>query len=447
MPDLTIVGGGLAGSEAAWQAAERGLDVHLYEMRPAKPTGAHRTSYLAELVCSNSLGSVLEHRASGLLKWELGTLGSMLLGCAQECVVPAGTALAVDRDLFAQRVTQRVESHPRIRLIREEVPRIPEGLSIIASGPLTSDALARSIARFTGEANLAFFDALAPIVLGESVDMGIAFRASRNRGAEQNSGDYINCPLDKDRYFQIVELLVRAERIQLKEIEAPIDSGVRAGEFFEGCLPLEVLAGRGVDALAFGPLRPIGLKDPRTGRRPFAVVQLRQDNLAATLYNMVGFQTNLAFAEQKRVFRCIPGLEQAEFVRYGQMHRNTYVASPRVLLPTLQHRRRQDLLFAGQIMGVEGYLGNVATGLLAGINAARIFKNQSPVEMPSTTMIGALCHYATHADMRDFQPMKANFGILPSLSTKRKWGRIDRALAHSERAKDDLVAAAEMLPL
>jgi methylenetetrahydrofolate--tRNA-(uracil-5-)-methyltransferase len=371
----------------------------------------------------------------------------MLLGCAQECVVPAGTALAVDRDLFAQRVTQRVESHPGIRLIREEVPRIPEGLSIIASGPLTSDALARSIARFTGEANLAFFDALAPVVLGESVDMGIAFRASRNRGAEQNSGDYINCPLDKDRYYQIVELLVRAERIQLKEIEAPIDSGVRAGEFFEGCLPLEVLAGRGVDALAFGPLRPIGLKDPRTGRRPFAVVQLRQDNLAATLYNMVGFQTNLAFAEQKRVFRCIPGLEQAEFVRYGQMHRNTYVASPRVLLPTLQHRRRQDLLFAGQIMGVEGYLGNVATGLLAGINAARIFKNQSPVEMPSTTMIGALCHYATHADMRDFQPMKANFGILPSLSTKRKRGRIDRALAHSERAKDDLVAAAEMLPL
>jgi methylenetetrahydrofolate--tRNA-(uracil-5-)-methyltransferase len=447
MPNLIVIGGGLAGSEAAWQAAQLGLGVHLYEMRPTQTTGAHRTPYLAELVCSNSLGSVLEHRASGLLKWELNKLGSVLLGCAHECAVPAGTALAVDRDVFAQRVTERVESHPRIRVFRREASRIPDGLCIVASGPLTSDELARSISEFTGEANLAFFDALAPIVLGETIDMGVAFRASRNRGSEQNSGDYINCPLDKDCYYQIVDLLVRAKRIPLKDFETPISSGVRAGSYFEGCLPLEVLAGRGKDALAFGPLRPIGLKDPRTGRRPYAVVQLRQDNLTGTLYNMVGFQTNLTYAEQKHVFRRIPGLERAEFIRYGQMHRNTYVASPRLLLPTLQHRRRRDLLFAGQIMGVEGYLGNVATGLLAGVNAARIFQNLSPVVMPRTTMIGALCHYATNANMRDFQPMKANFGILPPLDSESKKDRIDRAIAYVERAKADLEAATAMLPL
>ena len=415
MTDLIVIGGGLAGSEAAWQAAERGLNVSLFEMRPALSTGAHETEYLAELVCSNSLGSNLADRASGVLKNELRRLGSMLLGCAESAALPAGAALAVDRELFARAVTERVENHPRIKVIREEVKEIPSTPTIIASGPLTSAALSQRIAQLSGEEQLFFFDAIAPIVSRETVNMDVAFRASRYEKGEQAEGDYINCPFTKDEYYAFVDALMQAGRIELRSFEDAIRSGVKAGHFFEGCLPVEIIAERGKDSLMFGPMRPIGLKDPRTGRRPYAAVQLRQDNLAGNLYNLVGFQTNLKFPEQKRVLRMIPGLENAEFVRYGQMHRNTFIASPKLLRPTLQFIDRDDLFFAGQITGVEGYVGNMATGLLAGINAARLQHGQELFTLPQTTMLGALCHYVTHADLKDFQPMKANFGILPAL--------------------------------
>ena len=438
MTNLAVVGGGLAGCEAAWQAAERGLDVALYEMRPLKTTGAHATADLAELVCSNSLGSSLPDRASGLLKLELARLGSLLLECAQGAAVPAGTALAVDRARFSQLVTERIQNHPRIRVLRQEITEIPDGLCIVASGPLTSDLLARSIAALTGETNLSFFDAVAPIVISETIDLGIAFRGARSRGDQIATDDYINCPFDEAQYYAFVDGLVAADRIALRPMEAPIVTGVRAGPYFEGCLPIEVLAERGTDALAFGPMRPVGLRDPRTGRRPFALVQLRQDNLAGTLYNMVGFQTNLTYADQRRLFRLIPGLQHAEFARYGQMHRNTYIAAPRLLRSTLQYRDRVDLFFAGQIMGVEGYMGNIATGLLAGVNAARLAGGDAPWELPRTTMIGALCHYAAHADLRDFQPMKANYGILPPLEVEVHGGKLGRARAYTQRAAADL---------
>jgi methylenetetrahydrofolate--tRNA-(uracil-5-)-methyltransferase len=440
MTILTVVGGGLAGCEAAWQAAELGLEVVLYEMRPLRSTGAHATSDLAELVCSNSVGSTLPHRAGGLLKAELARLGSMLLECAADTAVPAGTALAVDRRKFSECVTRRIENHALIRLVREEITGIPEGPCIIASGPLTSDSLAHSIAELTGERHLSFYDAISPIVGVETIDMGVAFRGARSRGSQEVSADYINCPFSKDQYYAFVDALAGAERIPLRDIEAPISGGIRAGEFFEGCLPIEVLAARGRDSLAFGPMRPIGLRDPRTGRRPYAAVQLRQDNLAGSLYNMVGFQTNLKYSEQKRVLRLIPGLEQADFVRYGQMHRNTYIAAPRLLRPTLQYRDRENLLFAGQIMGVEGYMGNIGTGLLAGINAARLVNGDAPRVLPGTTMLGALCHYVTHADLKDFQPMKANFGILPPLETQTRGGKLERGKAYAERALSDLDA-------
>lgn len=445
MTDLIVIGGGLAGSEAAYQAAQRGLRVRLYEMRPLVGTGAHQTHDLAELVCSNSLGSNLPDRASGLLKNELRLLGSMLLECAEACSLPAGGALAVDRELFARRVTERMQSHPNIEIVREEVREIPNSPAIIASGPLTSPALSRSIADLSGEEHLFFFDAIAPIVQADTIDMGIAFRASRYGTGEQDQGDYINCPFTKEEYYAFVEALLHAERIELRAFEESIRSGVKAGHFFEGCLPVEIIAERGVDSLAFGPMRPVGLRDPRTGRRPYAVVQLRQDNLAGSLYNLVGFQTNLKFAEQKRVFRLIPGLEQAEFVRYGQMHRNTFIASPKLLRPTLQHIQREDLFFAGQITGVEGYIGNIATGLLAGINAARFQHAEEPIVLPQTTMLGSLCHYVTHADLKDFQPMKANFGILPALDITSKLGKRERAMMYAERALGDLGLALNVM--
>ena len=438
MTELTIIGGGLAGSEAAWQAAERGLDVRLFEMRPQIPTGAHETDNLAELVCSNSLGSNLPDRASGLLKEECRRLGSMLLECAEESALPAGAALAVDRELFARRVTERIEGHPRIRVVREEMTEIPSTPAIIASGPLTSARLSESIAALNGAEHLYFFDAIAPIVAADSINMEIAFRASRYGAGEQDEGDYINCPFTKEEYETFVAALKSAERIELRAFEDAIRGGVKAGTFFEGCLPVEIIAERGAESLAFGPMRPVGLRDLRTGRRPYAVVQLRQDNLAASLYNLVGFQTNLKFPEQKRVFRLIPGLENAEIVRYGQMHRNTFIASPKILRPTLQHKSRDDLFFAGQITGVEGYMGNIATGLLAGQNAARVLHGKPPLELPSTTMLGALCHYVTHADLRDFQPMKANFGILPALEIDKRLKGRDRARAHAERALANL---------
>ncbi len=438
MTDLTIIGGGLAGSEAAWQAALRGLKVRLYEMRPALTTGAHQTSDLAELVCSNSLGSNLPDRASGVLKNELRVLGSMLLECAEETALPAGGALAVDREAFSKAVTKRIESNPRIELIREEITSLPSSPTIVASGPLTSPALSTSIAELSGEEHLYFFDAIAPVVSAQSIDMNVAFRASRYGNPDEEGGDYINCPLNKQEYLDFVEALLAAERIELRSFEESIRTGVRAGHFFEGCLPIEIIAERGIDSLAFGPMRPVGLVDPRTGHRPWAVVQLRQDNLAGTLYNLVGFQTNLKFPEQKRVLRMIPGLEHAEFERFGQMHRNTFIASPRLLKPTLQFTAREDLFFAGQITGVEGYMGNIATGLLAGMNAGRLLHRQSLLEFPVTTMLGALCHYITHADLKDFQPMKANFGILPPLETAARLGKRERGQAYAERSQASL---------
>ncbi|HZJ23484.1 MAG TPA: methylenetetrahydrofolate--tRNA-(uracil(54)-C(5))-methyltransferase (FADH(2)-oxidizing) TrmFO [Anaerolineales bacterium] len=436
MTDLTVIGGGLAGSEAALQAAQRGLKVRLFEMRPTLQTGAHQTHDLAELVCSNSLGSNLPDRASGLLKNEMRMLGCLLLECAEAASLPAGGALAVDRELFARLVTKRIEDHPNIEIIREEIKQIPDSPTIIASGPLTSPALSNSIAALSSEEHLFFFDAIAPIVHAESINMDIAFRASRYDKGEQDEGDYINCPFTKEEYYTFVEALLRAQRIELRAFEEAIKSGVKAGHFFEGCLPVEIIAERGIDSLAFGPMRPVGLRDARTGKRPYAVVQLRQDNLAGSLYNLVGFQTNLKFPEQKRVLRLIPGLENAEFLRYGQMHRNTFIASPKLLLPTLQHRHRPDLLFAGQITGVEGYMGNIATGLLAGINAARLHQQQEPITLPQTTMLGALCHYVTHADLKDFQPMKANFGIFSPLGSKVP--KRERGRAYAERALADL---------
>ena len=447
MTDLLVIGGGLAGSEAAYQAAERGLKVQLCEMRPSMQTGAHQTHDLAELVCSNSLGSNLPDRASGLLKNELRILGSMLLECAESSSVPAGGALAVDRELFARRVTERIEGHPNIEVVREEVKEIPNSPAIIASGPLTSPALSRSIAALSGEEHLFFFDAISPIVQADTINMEVAFRASRYGTGEKDEGDYINCPFTREEYYAFIEALLNAERIELRSFEDAIRSGVKAGHFFEGCLPVEIIAGRGMDSLAFGPMRPVGLRDPRTGKRPYAVVQLRQDNLAGSLYNLVGFQTNLKFPEQKRVLRLIPGLEKAEFIRYGQMHRNTFIASPKLLRPTLQHIQRDDLFFAGQITGVEGYMGNIATGLLAGINAARLHHHEEPIALPQTTMLGALCHYVTHASLKDFQPMKANFGILPALDTLSKPGKRERASAYAERALADLAFALSGLTL
>lgn len=431
---VIVIGGGLAGSEAAWQLAERGFGVDLHEMRPHKTTGAHVSDRLSELVCSNSFGSKLPDRASGLLKTELDMLRSLLLSCAERAAVPAGGALAVDREAFSQIVTDAVGSHPNIRIIREEMPTIPQTPTIIASGPLTSTALAAEIARLTGQDHLYFYDALAPIVAADSIDMSIAFRASRYGRGDEDEGDYINCPMNRDEYERFVDAVLAAEKIELRDFEREDE------HFFEGCLPIEQIASRGRDALAFGPMRPVGLTDPRTGRRPYAVVQLRQDNLMGSLYNLVGFQTNLKWGEQRAVLRTIPGLENAEFLRYGQMHRNTFINSPTLLDPTLAFRNRADLFFAGQITGVEGYMGNVATGLVAAINMARTLQGKPTWTIPQTTMLGALCHYITHAEPKHFQPMKANFGILPELTARIKDKRA-RYAAYVERAANDMSAA------
>lgn len=422
-----VIGGGLAGTEAAWQLAERGFQVELFEMRPQKTTGAHVTDRLAELVCSNSFGSKLPDRASGLLKTELDLLRSLLLACAERAAVPAGGALAVDRELFAESVTKAISQHPNIRVIREEVTQITDAPTIVATGPLTSETLAQDIARLTGQEYLYFYDALAPIVTAESINMDIAFRASRYGRGEEDEGDYINCPMTKDEYERFVGALLSAERAALRDFETEDE------QFFEGCLPIEQIATRGHDALAYGPMRPVGLTDPRTGRRPYAVVQLRQDNVAGTLYNLVGFQTNIRWGQQEEVLRLIPGLENAEFVRMGQMHRNTFINSPTLLYPSLAFKQRPDLFFAGQITGVEGYMGNVATGLVAAINLARTLDDKPTWTIPKVTMLGALCHYVTHAEPKHFQPMKANFGILPELPERVKDKRA-RYTAYVERA-------------
>ena len=434
---MTVIGAGLAGSEAAYQLAKTGIHVNLYEMRPKVTTGAHTTDQFAELICSNSLGSNLPDRASGVLKNELRTLDSFLMKIADQHSLPAGGALAVDRDLFSATVTKLLSNHPMINIIRKEILEIPEQPTIITSGPLTSKPLSASISKLTNSKNLFFYDAIAPIINYDSINMDIAFKGSRYQRGEEEVGDYINCPFSKEEYEIFVNELVSAQRIELKDFESEIDHGVNAGDkqYFEGCLPIEVIAKRGEKSLAFGPLRPVGIWNPHDDKRPYAVLQLRQDNLAGTLYNMVGFQTNLKFSEQKRIFHMIPGLEKATFARYGQMHRNTFIASPKLLLPSLQFKHRDDLFFAGQITGVEGYVGNIATGLLAGLNMTRYLQGRELVVLPKNTMLGALCHYVTNSDMRDFQPMKANFGILPQISAK---GKRERAKIYAEIAKSSL---------
>ncbi len=408
-------------------------------MRPEISTGAHTSSDLAELICSNSLGSKVPDRASGILNTELDRLGSMLLDCARKTAIPAGSALAVDRRQFSRLVTDRIDNHPNITVVRQEVTKIPSTPTIIASGPLTSPNFAQAITTLSGEDHLFFYDAIAPIVTGESINMDIAFRASRYGDGSLGEGDYINCPFTEGQYAEFVDALSSAERIEIKSFERDLEKGVKAGysHFFEGCLPVEIIAGRGRQSLAFGPMRPVGLTDPHTGRRPYAVVQLRQENLTGDLYNLVGFQTNLKFPEQKRVLALIPGLEKAEIVRFGQMHRNTFIASPRLLKNTLQFHNRADLFFAGQITGVEGYLGNIATGLLAGINAHRVVSGVTPISLPPTTMLGALCNYITTADLINFQPMKANLGILAPLNDRIK-SKSERAKAYAERSEKEV---------
>jgi methylenetetrahydrofolate--tRNA-(uracil-5-)-methyltransferase len=441
---VVVIGAGLAGSEAAWQAAQRGLRVRLYEMRPAQNTPAHHTSQCAELVCSNSLGSNAPDRALGLLKNELRRLGSLNIACADATALPAGDALAVDRDRFSQLVTAQLASHLNIEIVREEIGDVPTGQpTIIATGPLTSPVLAEAIRRLAGQSYLYFFDAMAPIVAADSIDLAVAFRANRYSRSRQRSdelaqpeepGDYLNCPLDRDQYFAFVEAVKAAEKIELHRFEQ--DDATR--RYFEGCLPIEVLAERDPQALAYGPMRPVGLTDPRMmDRRPFAVVQLRQDNIANTLYNMVGFQTNIKWGDQERVLRMIPGLASAEFVRFGQMHRNVFINSPRLLWPTLQWRDRANLFCAGQITGTEGYVGSTAGGWLAGVNAARCVAGESPIELPRTTMLGALMYYITHAEPDAFQPMKATFGLLPELDSPIRDKRA-RAAAYAARSQEAL---------
>lgn len=433
--NLIVVGGGLAGCEAAWQAAQRGIRVTLYEMRPKRMSAAHTSAGLAELVCSNSLGSRLPDRPTGLLLEELRRLNSLLVRCAWDTAVPAGRALAVDRLAFTNLVEQHIDRHANIEVVREEITSIPPSPVIIASGPLTSAALTEKIQDFLGEDYLFFYDAIAPIVTSDSIDMTLAFRASRYDVEEP--GDYLNCPMNKNEYEAFIAALTSAQRIVLKDYEKDIHMGVKTGTlpFFERCLPIEILAERSQNALAFGPLRPIGLSDPHSGKRPYAVVQMRQDNLAATLYSLVGFQTNLTYTEQERIIRMIPALANANIVRHGQMHRNTYILAPHVLRSTLQSVQREDVFFAGQLCGVEGYAGNIGTGLVAGVNAARFLGGEALVELPQTTMLGTLTYYLTHAANVGFQPMKSNFGLLPALdTTDRHLGRRQRAALFSARA-------------
>lgn len=423
---VTVIGAGLAGAEAAWQVARQGVEVDLYEMRPTRQTPAHHTTQFAELVCTNSLRANAVTNAVGLLKEEMRRMDSLILRSADLHAVPAGGALAVDRERFSQAVTEELTNHPNIRVIRDEVSEIPgEGLTIVATGPLTSPDLSQSIRRFIGQEHLYFFDAAAPIVTKESVDMDKVYFASRY---DKGEAAYLNCPMTEDEFNAFYDALVSAETAPLHEFEEE--------KYFEGCMPVEVMAKRGRKTLLFGPLKPVGLTDPRTGQRPYAVIQLRQDNAAATLFNIVGFQTHLKWGEQKRVFQMIPGLEQAEFVRYGVMHRNTYLNSPTSLESTYQAKRRPDLFFAGQITGVEGYVESAAAGLIAGINAGRMARGLEPVEAPVTTAIGSLAHYITHAAPDNFQPMNATFGLLPPLEVRvrdkreRAQAMADRALTH-----------------
>lgn len=423
---INVIGAGLAGSEAAWQIAKRGLKVRLYEMRPEKKTPAHHTQNFAELVCTNSLRANQLTNGAGLLKEEMRRLDSIIMEAADKHNVPAGGALAVDRETFSSAVTEKLTNHPNIEVVREELTEIPEGLTVIATGPLTSDPLAQAIKKLTDDEGLYFYDAAAPIVEKSSLDMDKIYLKSRY---DKGEAAYLNCPMTEEEFYNFYHELINAEMAELHDFEDQ--------KFFEGCMPIEQLASRGEKTMLFGPLKPVGLEDPKTGKEPFAVVQLRQDNAAGNLYNLVGFQTHLKWGEQKRVFSMIPGLENAQFVRYGVMHRNTYLRSPEFLNATYQTKKRSDLLFAGQMTGVEGYVESAASGLYAGINAALIAQGKAPVIFPEETMMGAMAHYITHASPKHFQPINANFGIIPRLD-KRIRDKRERNLALSNRALEVL---------
>jgi methylenetetrahydrofolate--tRNA-(uracil-5-)-methyltransferase len=441
---IHIIGGGLAGSEAAWQAASLGVPVTIHEMRPVRPTAVHKTDRLAELVCSNSLRGDKLDNAVGLLKEEMRRLGSLVMRAADHTRVPAGAALAVDRERFSQAITDAIAGHPLISVVREEVPRLPGEAAmfplIVATGPLTSDTLSADIAALVGGDHLYFYDAISPIVLADSIDRSKVFRASRwgrslgpsdgaACGVDDGQGDYLNCPLTKEDYERFYDALTTAESATVHDFDKE--------KFFEGCLPIEVMAHRGRDTLRFGPMKPVGLVDPRTGRTPYAAVQLRQDNLAGDHFSLVGFQTQIKWGEQARVLKMIPGLEQAEFVRFGMVHRNTYINGPTVLRETWQTKMRPDLLFAGQISGVEGYVESAASGLIAGRNAAALARGEEPRVPPRTTAIGALAYYVSHADAKNYQPTNITFGIMQPLE-KPPRGKMERKLAISTRALQSL---------
>jgi methylenetetrahydrofolate--tRNA-(uracil-5-)-methyltransferase len=425
---ITIIGGGLAGCEAAWQAAGQGIPVRILEMKPLRFSPAHNSPLLAELVCSNSFRSKDLESAVGLLKEEMRLLGSLVMESARACQVPAGKSLAVDREGFARFITDRITTHPLINTIARDVSSLPDqGLLILATGPLTTDELAQNLGELMGSTHLHFYDAIAPIVFLDSIDLNKAYRGSRYG---HGGADYINCPLNEEEYQIFLEQLLQAEQAPLHSFEEP--------RYFEGCLPIEIMAERGRDTLRFGPMKPVGLPDPRTGKIPYAVVQLRQDNQEGTLFNMVGFQTKLKWPEQKRIFRLIPGLEQAEFARLGSIHRNTFVNGPEVLLPTLQLKKALRIFLAGQITGVEGYVESAAMGILAGINAGRLFKGKPLITPPATTAIGALTAHISQQPKKDFQPMNINFGLLPTLE-----GKVPRSLrgkSYAERGLADLKA-------
>ncbi len=406
---VNVIGAGLAGSEAAWQLAKRGINVHLYEMRPVVQTPAHHTDKFAELVCSNSLRANTLTNAVGVLKEEMRMLDSVIISSADECSVPAGGALAVDRHEFAGKVTERVKNHPNVTVFNEEIADIPEGPTIIATGPLTSKSLSEKLRTLTGEEYLYFYDAAAPIIEKESINMDKVYLKSRY---DKGEAAYLNCPMTEEEFNRFYDALVTAETVPLKEFEKEI--------FFEGCMPVEVMASRGKKTMLFGPLKPVGLEDPKTGKRPYAVVQLRQDDAAGTLYNIVGFQTHLKWGPQKEVIQLIPGLENAEIVRYGVMHRNTFINSPKLLLPTYQYKNRLDLFFAGQMTGVEGYVESAASGLVAGLNAALLVQGKEPVTFPHETAIGSMARYITTANQKNFQPMNANFGLFKELNVRIK---------------------------
>ena len=431
---VSVIGAGLAGSEAAWQIARRGTAVRLFEMRPTQTTEAHQTALFGELVCSNSLRNDSLETAVGVLKEEMRKLDSLVIAAADRTRVPAGSALAVDREAFARILTETLENHPLIEILREEAAAIPDGPTIIATGPLTSDAFGAQLNNLIGPQNLYFYDAIAPIVTVDSIDFDIAFKASRyGKGGD----DYINCPMDETQYDAFVAAVLAAEKVELHPFERPV--------YFEGCMPIEEMARRGPRTLAFGPMRPVGLADPRGGSRPCAVVQLRQDDREGRLYNMVGFQTKMTYPAQRRVLRMIPGLEHAEFVRLGSLHRNTFIDSPRLLRPTLQLRARDDLFMAGQMIGVEGYVESAAMGLLAALNAARLIADAPLIVPPRETAVGSLVNYVTDSSRRDFQPMNANYGLMPEIGARGRQKKIALGL-RALTALDEWLASVSLQP-